>query len=220
MIDAVIFDMDGLLIDSEPMWKSAEKEVFSAVGVHVSEILSKQTAALTTSEVTQFWYQHSPWQGKSLHQVEQEVVKQVELHIKQSGIALEGVDHILNFFSQKNIKIGLATNSPHRLIDIILNKLNIAHYFSAISSAEHEILGKPDPAVYISTLKKLNVRPEYCIAFEDSYTGLCAAHRAGIRVISVPAVSEYNEMKFNQSCLKLRSLAEFEELHWLDLTGH
>jgi len=167
MIQAAIFDMDGLLIDSEPMWQLAEKHVFTAVGVNVTDELAAQTAAMTTREVTQFWYRHCPWSGQSLDQVETAVVDHVESLIRKYGKPMIGVTDILDFFQRRQIKIGLATNSPARLMPIILNKLGIGHYFDAISSAEDEHKGKPDPAVYLSTAIKLNVDPAHCLAFED-----------------------------------------------------
>ena len=71
MITAAIFDMDGLLFDSEPLWQEAEYQVFSRLGVKVTPELSAITAAMTTKEVTEFWYQQHPWQGDSLASVEQ-----------------------------------------------------------------------------------------------------------------------------------------------------
>jgi sugar-phosphatase len=213
MITTAIFDMDGLLIDSEPMWKLAEKTVFGALGVPVSDELAIQTASMTTAEVTSFWFTQHPWKNKSLKEVEQDVINHVEMQINQHGQALSGVNKTLQLLSQNSVKIGLATNSPHRLIDVILTKLNIAHFFSVISSAEHELSGKPDPAVYLTTLKKLNAKPEQCIAFEDSYSGLKAAQTAGISVISVPAQHEYHHPKFNDASLKLNCLSEFSISH-------
>ena len=83
MMQAVIFDMDGTLIDSEPMWKEAEKQVFSSIGVNVSEELSAKTASMTTREVTEFWHSYFPWTGKSLEQVENEVIDRVATLIFQ-----------------------------------------------------------------------------------------------------------------------------------------
>ena len=81
MMQAVIFDMDGTLIDSEPMWKKAEWQIFSSMGVKVTDELSSQTVCMTTREVTEFWFNHFPWSGKSLDQVENEVVKCVAQQI-------------------------------------------------------------------------------------------------------------------------------------------
>lgn len=219
MIEAVIFDMDGVLIDSEPMWKEAENQVFSSVGVDVNLAFSNRTASMTTSEVTNFWYQHYPWKGKSLAQVENEVIDYVEALILKEGTQMEGVKGLLDFFRNKKLKIGLSTNSPARLITVILNKLNIAEYFQAISSSEHEQKGKPDPAVYLSTARKLNVHPSKCIAFEDSVSGIIAAKKANIKTIAVPAAGEFFENKFEISHLKLRRLSEFTEDHLQKIMG-
>ena len=102
MIQAVIFDMDGVLIDSEPMWKEAEKQVFSSVGVEVCDSLSAYTASMTTREVTEFWYSHFPWSGKSLEKIENEVVERVEFLISEKGKPMEGVKEILDFFKNQN----------------------------------------------------------------------------------------------------------------------
>ncbi|SBS28936.1 2-deoxyglucose-6-phosphate phosphatase [Marinomonas spartinae] len=212
-MQAVIFDMDGLLIDSEPMWKEAEQTVFSAVGVKVNESLSAQTASMTTQEVTQFWYQHFPWTGKSLQQVEQEVVDLVEKRISTQGIEMAGVTETLRFFQDKGFKIGLSTNAPARLIPVVLHTLGIADYFHATSSSEQEVEGKPHPAVYLSTVKKLNVDPANCIAFEDSASGIMAAKAAGLKVVAVPAEMDFDHPKYDNSHLKIRSLTDFNECH-------
>jgi len=213
MIEAVIFDMDGILIDSEPMWKIAEKHVFSSVGVDVNEALSIHTASMTTNEVTKFWYEHFPWQDKSLQQVENEVIEHVKSLIIAEGTQMAGVKDILDFFKNKDLKIGLSTNSPARLIPVILNKLNIAGYFDAISSSEYEEKGKPHPAVYLSTAKKLKVAPSKCVAFEDSLSGIIAAKKANIKTVAVPAKAEFIDKKFEISHLKIRRLSDFSDKH-------
>lgn len=213
MIEAVIFDMDGILIDSEPMWKEAEKHVFSSVGVDVKEELSIHTASMTTREVTQFWHGHYPWTGKNLEQVETEVVDYVATLIAEKGMQMEGVKEILDFFQNKKLKIGLSTNSPARLIAIVLNKLNIADYFNAISSSEHEEKGKPHPAVYLSTARKLKVDPSRCIAFEDSLSGILAAKKANIKVVAVPENIAFTDNKFEISHMKIRRLSDFTNSH-------
>ncbi len=90
MTYAVIFDMDGLLVESEPLWKEAERQVFSSVGVQVTDSLAEQTAAMTTRAVTEFWFSRNPWVGKSLDEVEDAVVDRVEVLVRERGYELDG----------------------------------------------------------------------------------------------------------------------------------
>jgi sugar-phosphatase len=213
MINAAIFDMDGLLFDSEPLWQEAEYQVFSCLGVKVTPELSAITAAMTTKEVTEFWYQQKPWQGDSLASVEQAVIDQVELLIKQKGEAKPGVKEILNFCKKQGLKIALATNSPYQLIPVILDALEVRHYFDVITSSDQVEKGKPAPDVYLKTAQRLNVEPEQCMVFEDSPSGLAAGVAADMKVIVVPQKEHYDNPKFELSQFKLTSLLDFTKLH-------
>lgn len=217
MIKAAIFDMDGLLIDSEPLWSAAEHEVFSSLGVAVTPSLAAITATMTTRDATQFWYQQQPWTGVSLKAAEDAVLTKMQKCIRHQGKAMVGVKNSLEFLAQKGVAIGLATNSPHALIDTVLNALGIAHYFQAVSSAEHEPQGKPAPDVYLSTARKLLQPPEQCLAFEDSYSGLQAAASARMKTVAIPAPTEFGQSQFALSDLSLRSLSDFGETQWLHL---
>lgn len=214
MINTVIFDMDGVIIDSEPLWQKAEKVVFSSLGVPVSEELSQLTATMTTKEVTKFWYALHPWSDKSLDEAENEVVNLVERLIVSEGQPIKGIKDLLSFFKEKEYKIGLATNSPFRLIAGILDKADVTNYFDAISSAEDELHGKPNPAVYLSTAQKLNASPHSCLVFEDSVSGIKAAKAAEMTAVAMVSPEEKNDSKFNIADLIIESFDEFtnEEL--------
>lgn len=220
MFTAAIFDMDGLLINSEPMWKIAEQKVFTNVGVNVSKELAIHTASMTTKEVTRFWYKQNPWQGKSLNQVEHEVIDHVNELILNNGESMVGVIDILEYFKSKRFKIGLATNSPTRLIFTVLKKLDISHYFQAITSAEDVKFGKPSPDVYLYTANKLGVKPTRCLVFEDSITGIEAANKANMKTISIPPVTERGNPKFEISAMTLNQLSDFSDMHLEQLTNN
>ena len=180
--EAVIFDMDGVIIDTENIWKQAEWEVFSALGVEVTLENSKVTESMTTSEVAHYWFEKFPWKGKSLKETEQLVISRVSELIEFEECLIPGVKGFLEDLRGQNFRIGLATNSPLIIIPTVLGRLQITHLFDTISSAEMEEKGKPHPAVYLTTAKKLNVAPEKCLVIEDSYSGMLAAKHAGMEV--------------------------------------
>lgn len=209
-IEAVIFDMDGVIIDSGPLWKKAEREIFATVGVQISEELCKLTESMTTAEVTYFWYSRQPWKNKNLRDVENEVIDRVEYLIKEEGVAINGVEEIIKKTKSYDYKIGLATNSPYRLIPVVLKKFNIIDYFNVISSAEHELQGKPNPSIYLSVAKKLNVEPEACVVFEDSYAGLLAARKAGMKTIALMNNSSDNYMQSKIADMQIEDYTQFD----------
>lgn len=182
--EAVIFDMDGVLVDSEPLWQKAEFEIFSSLGVQVTEELTSKTKTMTTKEVTEFWQSRSTGEDISFHQAEELVISRVIELIENENCQIDGIESFVKIIKAQGYKIGLATNSPSRIIPVVLKKLKLTQYFDAISSSDSELNGKPDPSVYLTTSGKLQVEPEHCFAIEDSYSGMLAAKRAGMRVIA------------------------------------
>lgn len=207
---AAIFDMDGILINSEPLWKIAEKEVFSSLGVKVTDELIHLTSALTANEVCAFWYEKFPWQGKSFKEVEDDVVERVIEFIGERDTTMLGVIEILDHFKKSGVKIGLASNSSHYLIEHVLQKVGIKEYFDFISSADDVAKGKPDPAVYLFAAKNLGVSPHECIVFEDSVIGMTAAKNAGMTVVVVPDIDDFDNEGFKIADVKIESLLEFK----------
>lgn len=176
--------MDGVIIDSEKYWKQAECEVFTSLGVNVTDGYSEITKSMTTSEVTKFWYDKYPWGNKDLKVVEQMVISRVIELIETENCQINGVKSFIEKLKTRKYKIGLATNSPNRIIPVVLKKLDILHLFDSILSAEFEKKGKPDPAIYYKAAEKLFTKPEDCIVIEDSYTGMLAAKNAGMTVVA------------------------------------
>ncbi len=182
-LKAVIFDMDGVLIDSEKFWTQAELDVFSSYGVQVTEDLAAQTKYMTTQEVTEFWYERFPWENLNVSDLENKVVSKVIELIQAKDCTMSGVQEFIRHLKNKEYKIGLATNAPLRVAHIVLEKLQVRDLFDTIHSSEFEAQGKPHPAVYLTSAKNLGVSPEHCIAIEDSHSGLKAAKEAGMQTI-------------------------------------
>jgi len=211
MITTVLFDMDGVLIDSEKFWQQAEREVFTSVGCQWSEAIAHQTTGQTTRAVTELWYRLFPWEGPTLEEVEQAVVDRVDALIRQEGEIKTGVLDTLTFLQAQGIKIGLATNSTPSLIQTVLNRLNIHSFFQTTVSALEVPQGKPAPDVYLQAAKNLNSSAENCLVIEDSFTGATAGKAAGMTVFVVPEIDFYTDPKFDIADRKLADLTEFEE---------
>ena len=185
MFRAAIFDMDGLLVDSEPGWKQAEREVFGSVGVEITDDMASATAPLTTREVTEYWYRFRPWSGRSLEDVEASVVARVGELIREHPRALPGVRDALEVCADLGWRVALASNSPKTLCRLVLAELGIDGFFHAVVSADDVERGKPDPAIYRHAARLLGFAPRECLVFEDSPGGVRAACAAGMSVIAI-----------------------------------
>nr|WP_315030263.1 hexitol phosphatase HxpB [uncultured Chryseobacterium sp.] len=208
-LQAVIFDMDGVLVDSEGFWAKAEKEVFSSYGVQVTPELAAKTQYLTTREVTEFWYERFPWENLDVASVEQKVISKVIEYIKSEDCTMSGIQGFIKELKTKNYKIGLATNAPLQVADAVLEKLQIRDLFDTVHSSELELYGKPHPAVYLTSANNMDISPDSCIAVEDSYSGLQAAKSAGMKTIVFTNndenihfdIADYTLLTFDQDLL-------------------
>jgi len=214
MIQAIIFDMDGLLVDSEPLWREAEKIVFKTVDIHLSDPDFEHFVGFKINEVVDFWYNHKPWKNKSKSDVENEILDELEFLIDTQAVAKPGVEQIITFFKNKKLPLAIASSSPMVIISSVVKKLEIAHHFKTIHSAETEKYGKPHPAVYLAATRQLNLNPANCLVFEDSFNGLISAKAARTKTVSVPEGDAFNQTRFDIADLKLRSLLDFTEEHW------
>ncbi|MEM9051066.1 MAG: hexitol phosphatase HxpB [Bacteroidota bacterium] len=186
MIEAAIFDMDGLLIDSEPFWRRAEMAVFNTVGINLTEDNCRETMGYRLNEVVDLWHSRFPWEGQSKEQVEAEILNKVKELIESEGEPLTGVIDTIQMCKTLNLKTGVASSSAMTLIETTVDKLRIRNEFDILQSAENEEFGKPHPSIFIKTAQILGVRPENCIVFEDSFHGMVAGLAAKMKVIAVP----------------------------------
>ena len=206
----IIFDMDGILIDSEPLWKIAEIEAFAKVGLNTTERDFEESVGLRIDEVVKLWHAKVKWTSKTVKEVADDIVNILIREIGTQGKELPGVTNLLKDLKTKGYKIGLATSSYKRIIDVVLHKLNIGEYFDICHSAEHEIHGKPHPSVFITTAEKLGVPTTDCLVFEDSLNGVIAAKAARMKVIAVPEYSNTYNSKLVVADKIIDSLANFD----------
>jgi sugar-phosphatase len=193
MVQAIIFDMDGLLIDSEPFWQQAEIEIFADVGINLTSQLCQQTMGLRIDEVVNHWYQRSPWEGVSQEAIAQRIVQRVVELIETKGVARKGVYPLFDYLGKMNLPLALASSSAYVLIEAVIKCLDIRERFQVIHSATAEVYGKPHPAVYLTTAEKLGVAPTDCLALEDSLNGVLSAKAARMMCFAIPeGYPEYN----------------------------
>ncbi len=214
MIKAVIYDMDGLLIDSEPYWRVAESNVFSRRSSAPSEADFQLMMGRQIKEVIEHWFTIAPWENYSLEETQKEILLEVIRLVKEKGKLLPGVIESFDFFRNKNLSIALASSSPLFLIQELIRHFKIEDQFSVVCSAEFELHGKPNPDVFLTAAKKLFVQPQNCLVLEDSYNGLLAAKAAGMKCIAVPEEFQFAQKRFDIADLKLGNLNELSEEKW------
>jgi sugar-phosphatase len=188
-LDAVIFDLDGVLIDSEPFWQAAEVARFGEVGLHLEATQTEATMGLRVDEAVAYWYARRPWPngddpdhgaliGRILDSVEELVLTR--------GEPLPGVLDAVAAAEKLGLRLAVASSSRTRIVDAALRRLGLADRFGAVCSAEDEAHGKPHPAVFLTAARRLGVEPTRCLVVEDSVNGMVAALAARMVCVVVP----------------------------------
>jgi HAD superfamily hydrolase (TIGR01509 family) len=211
MIKAIIFDFDGIIVDSEPLWVEAELAVFKSVGVELSPLMCRQTTGLNTQDTIQYWYNVHKWTDKSTFQVYKEIMESMQSLILERADLKDGFLDVLQLFVDKKIPVAVASSSPLKLITTALKKFHLFEFFKIISSAENEEHGKPHPALYLGAARKLGVDPGNCLAFEDSFNGAISAKAARMKLVTVPDMHDFQSTRFDFADLKIASLRDFDE---------
>lgn len=212
---AAIFDMDGLLLDTEPLWGVSMLKVAEQYQVPVGPDFFKYTTGLRIYEVTEFWKERFPWPGPaSAQQLADDILDDIIALSKAEGDVMPGVMQSLEWLRSAGIKIGLATSSPTRMLDALIDHFNLRSYFDVLTSADTALFGKPHPEVYMQCAHALNEATWHCIALEDSVNGMISAKAARMKVIVVPEEVRYHDPKFGLADAKLRSLEAFNAALW------
>lgn len=214
MISAVIFDMDGVLIDSEPFWQESEMEVFGRAGLALTREMCLQTMGLRVDEVVEYWRRGRDFDDAPAGALEEAIVGGVVERIRSQGVAREGAAHALGFFRARGLRVALASSSAYRLIGAVTERLGLDGEFEVVYSAEDEEYGKPHPGVYLSTARRLGVTPAGCLAVEDSFNGVLAAKAARMKCVAVPEPAQRRDPRFAIADAALDSLADLNEEVW------
>ncbi len=210
MINTVLYDMDGLLLDTEPLWGVSMLRVAKKHRIPITAAQFKETTGLRIYEVTDHWAIHYPWEGNTPKEVADEILDDIIASSKASAGVLKGVVKSLKLLKKHNYKIGLASSSPKHMIDALVDHFDLTKYFDVITSADAVELGKPHPAVFLHCAESLGSKPNECLVLEDSVNGMIAGKAARMKVIVVPDELHFDDPRFSVADGKLRSLEDFD----------
>lgn len=203
--------MDGLLIDSEPLWEEAGKETLTRYGVTLTDEQYHFSTGLRTREWVDYWFTWFRIDKQHALDAELTIVQKAIEKIGARGEALPGVHEAFQFFRDHKFKIGIATSSPIALVKVVADKLDINQYVQAIASAEELPNGKPHPQVYLNCAQSLDISPLDCVCFEDSFNGMIAAKAARMKCIVIPAPHQQPQTRWDAADMKLQSLLQVNE---------
>lgn len=205
--------MDGVLLDSEPIWRAVERNVFAGVGIEVTDEDLLSTTGIRVADVVERWHRRRPWDRPSRDEVATAIVDGVIREIERNGALNGEAERAVDYVARLGVRLGLASSSPMPLIRAVLSLGGLADRFEVVLSAEDEEHGKPDPAVYLSAARALGVAPERCLAVEDSINGVRAAKDAGMVCVAIPDSGVTDG--FEGADLVLGSIDEFDERIWV-----
>lgn len=186
MIKAIIFDMDGLLIDSEPVWFRAKEELLKEINYKWTWEDQKNSMGVSTETWVNYVYNLAD-QKFTKEEVLHGITDRMKQYYRNGEIDLmPGANEALEY-SKNNFKVGLASGSYKDLLYGAVKSNNWESIFEEILSSDDMERGKPHPDIYLEVMKRLNVLPEECIVLEDSRDGIKAGVAAGAKVITVPS---------------------------------
>jgi HAD superfamily hydrolase (TIGR01509 family) len=224
-VEAVVLDMDGLLIDTEPVWRAAQSAVFAGFGVTLSASDLLDSTGQPIEELIPIWRQRRPpgndpgaqltgagltGAGLTDDEVAGLITDRVIAHVKAEGQPMPGVTAAIARFERCGLGLAIASSSPLRLIDAVCDRLGLAR-IEVRCSAMDEARGKPAPDVYLTAARRIGVPAASCLALEDSPHGVASAKSAGMRCVAVPDPLLADDPRYREADLVLTSLTGLDE---------
>jgi len=214
MLTATLFDMDGLLLDSEILWHKAELKILGDLGVPIPRGEVRLTKGMFVSEVVDYWFAQHPWGLPSRPEVVEMILQAVGDLVESEGVMMPGALRAIALASERG-PIAVASSTPMPLIMRCLENFDLLDLFQSIHSADIEPYGKPHPGVFLTAAKALGAAPTSCLVFEDSAAGVLAAKAGRMTCVAVPVADELRMPAFQIADLVLNSLEELTP-EWLD----
>jgi sugar-phosphatase len=211
--------MDGVLIDTEPVWRAAQSDVFAGFGVALSEGDLLDSTGQPIEELIPVW-RRRPVAGGEMAvradpgltdtEIADLIVDRVIAHVTAEGQPMPGVTAAIALFERCGLRLAIASSSPLRLIDAVCDRLGLTR-ITVRCSAMDEARGKPAPDVYLTAARRLGVAAAGCLALEDSPAGIASARSAGMRCVAIPDPLLAADPRYREADLVLESLTRLDE---------
>jgi HAD superfamily hydrolase (TIGR01509 family) len=229
-IRAVVLDMDGLLIDTEPVWRTAAREILAPLGIDLTDADLLDTTGVRVDEMAASFLARQPRPVPSTPftppgspispgspdppvpspaEVADRITDQVVAYVARAGEPMPGVPAAIALFERSGLRLAIASSSPERLIDAVCARLKLD--IDVRCSALDEPRGKPAPDVYLAAARRLRLSPARCLAIEDSPAGVVSAKDAGMTCVAVPDPLLAGDPRYRRADLILPSLTDLTE---------
>ena len=207
MLEAVLFDMDGVMVDSEPLWTETEKQLLARRNFRYSPSLKSAMMGRDARGAVAHLIEHyglAESVGQLMEERNQLIAEFFKEHLKAIPGALELVISVM----AAGVKTGLVSSSPKPLVELASEKLGLSRHFELIMSGDQVLRGKPAPDIYIAAAKNLGVTPQNCLVIEDAPHGVAAAKGAGMCCLAISSSVSVDEL-----ALADRVVSGFEEVN-------
>lgn len=209
MIKAVIFDMDGLMVDTEKLYSVALQNVAQKRGKNFTPELKRTMIGKAGMISMQIFKEHLGLSDDVLQLLNEREIAYGELLDKAELMPMHGLFNLLDLLDNLGLPAALASSSQRQWINVVIDKLGLDNRFKAIVSINDVENGKPCPDIYLLAAKRLSMPPQHCLALEDTPTGIEAARRAGTICVAVP--NQYTiGLDFSMADMIIESLDEVE----------
>lgn len=206
MIKAVIFDMDGVMIDSEPLWEKTERILLARRGIDYSPEYRDRIVGLNQNDSGRLLIDTFKLEETVSDIIDERVDILTAIYEEELELVPQLVP-LLDELRRENYPLAVASSSPLRVVNFVLDMFSLHEYFNEVVSGDCAENGKPHPEIYLQAAERLGVKPEECVAIEDSINGVKSAKAAGMYCIAIPD-KRLSPDKFNEADMIMKSLDE------------